>query len=106
MTDSPIDKGDVKSNVPAGFFALDPFVTEYFRSLGAKCLVKPRFHEALRRTLRNIDCHKDSLPVELEHLQTKVIHSFGEPDFNGPNSWASSASTDTAFGMEPLHAAK
>lgn len=78
MMDSPIDEGDVKSNVPTCFFALDPFVTEYFRSLGAKCLVKPRFHEALRRTLRNNECHEYNFPVELEHLQAKVIHRFEE----------------------------
>ena len=53
MMDHPIDESDVKSNVPTCFFALDPFVTEYFRFLGAKCLVKPRFHEAFRHTLGN-----------------------------------------------------
>jgi hypothetical protein len=57
MVDNPIDKSSVKSNVAAHLFALDPFVTEYFRFLGAKCQVKPRFHEALRHIVRINECH-------------------------------------------------
>jgi len=53
MMDNPTNESDVKSNVPAHLLALDPFVTEYFRLLGANGLVKPRFGEALWYPLRN-----------------------------------------------------
>jgi hypothetical protein len=57
MVDNPIDQSSVKSNVAASLFAFDPFVTEYFRFLGAKGPVKPRFHEALRPIVRINESH-------------------------------------------------
>ena len=66
MMDNPIDQSSLKSNVAACLFAFDPFVAEYFRFLGAKSLVKPRFHEALRQTVRINECHE--MPFRREQL--------------------------------------
>jgi hypothetical protein len=67
VMDGPIDQGGVKPNVPAFFFAQNPFVTEYFLSLRAKCLVKLQFREALGRSLRNNRCRGHDVLVELEN---------------------------------------
>ncbi len=48
---NPIDPRKIKSDVPAGLFALEPLVPEDFRLLGADCLVEPRFLKGLLRNL-------------------------------------------------------
>jgi hypothetical protein len=53
MMDDPIDQSSFKSNVPARFFALDPFVAEDFLFLGAERLVESCFYEAFRGTLKS-----------------------------------------------------
>ncbi|MGD0815454.1 MAG: hypothetical protein ABSA83_17790 [Verrucomicrobiota bacterium] len=45
MMDSPINEGGVKSNVPTGFFALDPLMTEYFPSTWVKSTIAPAVPE-------------------------------------------------------------
>ena len=58
VIDTPINDSRVKSNIPASFFALEPFVTEYFRLLGIQHLEKPRFLEAFRHRLGITERHK------------------------------------------------
>ncbi len=72
MIDCPIDECVVKTNVPACLLALDPFVTENFVSDSAKCIVKPRFHQALWRSLRITRLHEGAFFVELGNFQAKV----------------------------------
>jgi hypothetical protein len=57
MMENPIYPGNIKSNIPTGFFALDPFVAEYFGFFGGKCLVQPGFLKALLRNLRIDERH-------------------------------------------------
>jgi hypothetical protein len=73
MMDHPIDEGDVKSNVPASFFAQNPFVAEYFLSLSARCLVKPRLYEASPNSFSN-QLFND-LPKDLPSSCTRFIET-------------------------------
>jgi hypothetical protein len=57
MMENPIDPRNIKSNIPAGLFALEPFVAEYFRLLSGKCLVEPRLLKGLLRNLRIDERH-------------------------------------------------
>src|SRR5262249_22356669 len=48
MFHDPIQQSSFKADVFPGFFALDPFMLQNFRSLSKKLLVKRRFFEELR----------------------------------------------------------
>jgi hypothetical protein len=100
MMERPINEGDVKPDVPACFFTFDPFVTEYFRSLVAKCLIKPRFHETLRRTLRDTSCHKPYYLVELENFQVKKHSPLGNRTLTAQNRPATGFSNTPACRYE------
>jgi hypothetical protein len=76
MVENPIDAGNVKANVAASFFTLEPFVTEDFGFFGAECLVKPRFEKTFRRALGVNECHGGSVtPLILALNWLLTVHT-------------------------------
>jgi hypothetical protein len=102
MMDDPISESLVKPNVPPRFFALNPFVTQYFCSFVAECLVKPQSNGAFRRTLGNSVCHGSLDGVHEFHIscftETPFIYSIW-----AGRSTSFFVSFDTFFGDHQPH---